>query len=94
MSFGGDVYGPGDGEIFLDSFRCIGDEEFLLDCFHRTVEDGTCSHAHDVGVKCSREQSFETNIRTDVHSIHDLHSHTSISIHMCKMTPLTSVLYI
>jgi deleted-in-malignant-brain-tumors protein 1 len=63
MSFDGDVFGPGEGEIFLDSFRCLGDEDFLLDCFHRSVDDERCSHAHDVGVRCSISVCSDGDVR-------------------------------
>ena len=55
VAFSGAEFGVGNGPIHLDFFLCTGDEDTLLDCFHRRVDEGTCSHFQDAGVRCSSE---------------------------------------
>ncbi|NXX78862.1 NETR protein, partial [Urocolius indicus] len=46
-------YGAGQGFILLDDVSCVGTELSLLDCPHSNWGQHDCSHAEDVGVRCS-----------------------------------------
>lgn len=46
-------YAAGQGFILLDDVACLGTELSLLDCPHSNWGQHDCSHAEDVGVRCS-----------------------------------------
>nr|XP_048714637.1 neurotrypsin-like isoform X2 [Caretta caretta] len=48
-------YTLGQGFILLDDMACTGTEFSLLDCPHSNWGQHDCSHAEDVGVRCSPE---------------------------------------
>ncbi|XP_026513552.1 neurotrypsin-like [Terrapene carolina triunguis] len=48
-------YTPGQGFILLDDMACTGTEFSFLDCPHSNWGQHDCSHAEDVGVRCSPE---------------------------------------
>ncbi|XP_030425412.1 neurotrypsin-like [Gopherus evgoodei] len=48
-------YTPGQGFILLDDVACTGTEFSFLDCPHSNWGQHDCSHAEDVGVRCSPE---------------------------------------
>uniref|UniRef100_A0A8B9EI26 Neurotrypsin n=1 Tax=Anser cygnoides TaxID=8845 RepID=A0A8B9EI26_ANSCY len=48
-------YTAGQGLILLDDVACVGTELSLLDCPHSNWGQHDCSHAEDVGVRCSPE---------------------------------------
>uniref|UniRef100_A0A8B9TG54 Neurotrypsin n=1 Tax=Anas platyrhynchos TaxID=8839 RepID=A0A8B9TG54_ANAPL len=48
-------YAAGQGLILLDDVACVGTELSLLDCPHSNWGQHDCSHAEDVGVRCSPE---------------------------------------
>ncbi|KAH1168453.1 neurotrypsin-like [Mauremys mutica] len=48
-------YTPGQGFILLDNVACTGTEFSFLDCPHSNWGQHDCSHAEDVGVRCSPE---------------------------------------
>ncbi|XP_072196689.1 neurotrypsin-like isoform X2 [Excalfactoria chinensis] len=50
-------YAAGQGFILLDDVACVGTELSLLDCPHSNWGQHDCSHAEDVGVRCSPESS-------------------------------------
>ncbi|NXI44887.1 NETR protein, partial [Galbula dea] len=45
----------GQGFILLDDVACVGTELSLLDCPHSNWGQHDCSHAEDVGIRCSSE---------------------------------------
>ena len=46
-------FGQGGGRpIFLSDVMCRGVEYRLIDCVHRDIEDNSCSHSEDAGVRC------------------------------------------
>ena len=45
-------YGPGTGPIFLDDLSCEEEDETLLDCSSAPLSINTCTHDHDVAVRC------------------------------------------
>jgi len=49
----GNVYGPGNGTIWLENVDCSGSENALEDCDHSGWGDTTCDHDHDVSITCS-----------------------------------------
>ena len=46
-------YGQGSGQIWLDDLDCVGTEETIRNCPHRSWGSHNCSHGEDAGVKCS-----------------------------------------
>lgn len=50
-------YAAGQGFILLDDVACVGTELTLLDCPHSNWGQHDCSHAEDVGVRCSPESN-------------------------------------
>lgn len=44
-------FGQGEGVIWLDDVRCVGDEPSLLHCQHSA--ESNCGHDEDAGVVCS-----------------------------------------
>lgn len=50
-------YAAGQGFILLDDVACVGTELSLLDCPHSNWGQHDCSHAEDVGVRCSLESN-------------------------------------
>ncbi|XP_075010554.1 neurotrypsin-like isoform X2 [Calonectris borealis] len=50
-------YAAGQGFILLDDVACLGTELSLLDCPHSNWGQHDCSHAEDVGVRCSLESN-------------------------------------
>lgn len=48
-----DVYGPGEGQIWLATLKCTGNEDFLADCPNEGWGVASCSHEEDAGVVCS-----------------------------------------
>ena len=46
-------FGQGSGGIFLNNVRCSGNEDALINCSHDGIGVHTCTHSHDVGVRCS-----------------------------------------
>ena len=44
------TFGPGSGPIHLNRLGCTGNEARLVDCPSGSIS--TCSHVHDVGVRC------------------------------------------
>ncbi|XP_008335611.1 deleted in malignant brain tumors 1 protein-like [Cynoglossus semilaevis] len=46
-------FGPGDGDIWLDDVKCLGNESSLLHCEHNKMGENNCGHLEDAGVVCS-----------------------------------------
>ena len=61
-------FGQGVGPIQLDDVQCIGNENRLLDCPHRTTNN--CGHSEDAGVGCNGESII--NSETGFISLHAL----------------------
>uniref|UniRef100_F6VC89 SRCR domain-containing protein n=1 Tax=Ornithorhynchus anatinus TaxID=9258 RepID=F6VC89_ORNAN len=56
---GGAHFGEGQGPVWDEDFRCVGNESFLHDCSRESRPEGTCDHSRDVGVVCSRYTELE-----------------------------------
>ena len=50
---GGAAYEQGQGIIFLDELRCLGNENSLKDCTHNGIGVSNCGHNEDVSLICS-----------------------------------------
>ncbi len=48
----GNLYGPGEGAVWLDSLDCGGDERSLAECAHDGWGQHNCQHSEDVSVSC------------------------------------------
>ncbi len=46
------MFREGEGDIWLDSVGCRGDEEYLTACSHAGFGVTNCHHNEDVGVVC------------------------------------------
>ncbi|XP_052266954.1 scavenger receptor cysteine-rich domain superfamily protein-like isoform X1 [Dreissena polymorpha] len=53
------VYGPGNGNILLDSLSCLGNETDIADCSHQAWETTDCSPSEDIGVDCRTHVRIE-----------------------------------
>ena len=45
----------GEGSIWLDDVRCMGQEVSLLLCSHSNIGESDCIHAEDIVVKCNQK---------------------------------------
>ncbi|XP_029464835.1 neurotrypsin-like isoform X2 [Rhinatrema bivittatum] len=55
-------FDAGEGFILLDEVACSGLEDSLLDCPHSSWGQHDCSHAEDVGVRCSNDSNDITDV--------------------------------
>ncbi|XP_071505151.1 neurotrypsin-like [Diadema antillarum] len=55
-------FGSGVGSIHLDDVECLGSENRLVECSHRSWGSNNCDHTEDVGVRCSVTDN-EGNLR-------------------------------
>ncbi|XP_053383873.1 uncharacterized protein LOC123562463 [Mercenaria mercenaria] len=46
------LFGPGNGTIWMDDVKCIGNETDIITCPHFGPRDQDCGHGEDVGVIC------------------------------------------
>ncbi|XP_053383319.1 deleted in malignant brain tumors 1 protein-like [Mercenaria mercenaria] len=49
---GTSTYGTGSGKVIIDELECTGNENDIADCKSRPWFINSCTHLHDVGVKC------------------------------------------
>ena len=49
------TFGHGSGPIFLTNIHCSGSETSLLNCSKTVFTGHSCTHEHDVGVRCERK---------------------------------------
>jgi len=47
------LYGVGDGLIWLNNVNCIGTEKYIGECSHGDWGDHSCSHLQDVAISCT-----------------------------------------
>ncbi|XP_038614580.1 scavenger receptor cysteine-rich type 1 protein M130-like [Tachyglossus aculeatus] len=55
---GGAQFGEGEGPVWDEDFRCVGNESLLFHCSRGSRPKGTCDHSRNVGVVCSRFTGF------------------------------------
>jgi len=46
------LYGAGQGQIWLDNLECTGTESNIANCEHRSWGKNNCNHREDVSVHC------------------------------------------
>ncbi|XP_071486160.1 scavenger receptor cysteine-rich domain superfamily protein-like [Diadema antillarum] len=56
-------YGSGEGPIHLERISCTGTEWQLRSCDIAVWGTSNCEHSQDVGIKCSRSEQKEGNLR-------------------------------
>jgi hypothetical protein len=54
-------YGPGTGQIWLDSVQCTGSETDIANCPHNAWGFNDCAHSQDVSISC-----YATLVPTDI----------------------------
>jgi hypothetical protein len=47
------IFGAGNGTIWMDDVKCIGNETDIITCPHYGPRDQNCGHDEDVGVICA-----------------------------------------
>ena len=53
--FPGAVYGQGTGSVGIDRLQCTGKEADIAECKSSPwMLNTSCTHAHDVGVRCGK----------------------------------------
>jgi deleted-in-malignant-brain-tumors protein 1 len=52
-TFLGNQFGPGTGNIYLDSVVCDGTEAIINECDHSPIGATTCAHDTDVSISCA-----------------------------------------
>ncbi|XP_071486158.1 neurotrypsin-like [Diadema antillarum] len=57
-----EYFGPGDGDIHINSLSCDGDESSVKNCLYVNFSSTGCNHTEDVGVRCEFT-SYEGNAR-------------------------------
>ncbi|XP_071492390.1 scavenger receptor cysteine-rich domain-containing group B protein-like [Diadema antillarum] len=53
-AIGNAYFGRGPDPIMLDDVTCVGNEESILQCGHRTPREHNCQHSEDAGVRCTQ----------------------------------------
>ena len=53
-SFTAGSFWRGEGSIWLDDVRCMGQEASLLLCSHSNIGESDCTHTEDIVVKCNQ----------------------------------------
>ena len=46
-------FGEGSGPIQLEGVPCVGNESALSNCSTRPIEQHSCNHSKDAGVRCN-----------------------------------------
>ena len=46
-------FGEGSGPIQLDDLNCFGNETALINCSARPIQEHSCTHSEDAGVRCN-----------------------------------------
>lgn len=56
------AFGRGNGPIWMDDVRCIGNESDIITCQHFGPRDQNCGHDEDVGVICQTAESGKDHV--------------------------------
>lgn len=52
-------YGPGQGPIWIDGLKCLGNEDDLTKCQHDRWGITNCDHTEDLGIRCTHNLTQE-----------------------------------
>lgn len=61
----GAEFGPGSGPIALNSVQCTGHESSLIHC-NFFLNENSCTHENDAGVKCTGGTTLLSQCKVDV----------------------------
>lgn len=50
-----DIYGEGEGPVWMSKLGCFGNETAIEDCPRAPWGDDECSHSKDVGIYCDQD---------------------------------------
>lgn len=59
-------FGVGNGPIWLDGLRCLGNELSVDTCHHERWGSTNCDHTEDLGVKCTANL-LKAEVRKIIH---------------------------
>ena len=65
MAYLNSRYGPGSGPVFLNDMKCLGSEDYLVNCSRKAFGDISLNckaHLHDASVLCKTGKNINLHI--------------------------------